>query len=180
MDYGFYGGGPRPPHLTSTERPRFIRIVYRLWGLFLLNSGEARHQRLKRYKMKDLLSLEDIGPGYDPQPIDIITSVIMAEEKRPSGIGLTIPKIDRNIYVDEVLDKVRDAVDDAAQYAYGCSRQEFHGWDEGGWWRGPISLVDDCRPIFKDILVNAENTGGERLVPVDEVWYDTSDGEIMD
>ena len=60
------------------------------------------------------------------------------------------------------------------------SRQEFHGWDEGGWWRGPISLVDDCRPIFKDILVNAEDTGGERLVPVDEVWYDTSDGEIMD
>ena len=180
MDYGFYGGGPRPPHLTPTERPRFIRIVYRLWGLFLLNSGEARHQRLKRYKMKDLLSLEDIGPGYNPQPIDIITSVIMAEEKQPSAISLTIPKIDRNIYVDEVLDKVRDAVDDAAQYAYGCSRQEFHGWDEGGWWRGPISLVDDCRPIFKDILVNAEDTGGERLVPVDEVWYDTSDGEIMD
>lgn len=81
--------------------------------------------------MKDLLSLEDISPGYDPQPIDIITSAIMVEEKQPSRIGLTTPKIDRNIYV-EVLDKVWDAVDHAAQHAYGCFRQEFHGWDEGG------------------------------------------------
>lgn len=130
--------------------------------------------------MKDLLSLEDIGPGYEPQPIDIITSVIMAEEEQPNGIGLTIPKIDYKIYVDEILNKVRDAIDHASQYAYGCSYQEFHGWDEGGWWRGPISLVDDCHPIFKDILINAKDTIGERLVPVDEVWYDTSDGEIMD
>ena len=129
--------------------------------------------------MKDLLSLEDISPGYDPQPIDIITSAIMVEEKQPSRIGLTTPKIDRNIYV-EVLGKVWDAVDHAAQHAYSCFRQEFHGWDEGGQWRGPISIVDDCRHIFKDILINAKDTGGERLVPVDEVWYDTSDGEIMD
>lgn len=130
--------------------------------------------------MKDLLSLEDIGPGYEPQPIDIITSVIMTEEEQPNGIGLTIPKINYKIYVDEILNKVRDAIDHASQYAYGCSRQEFHGWDEGGWWRGPISLVDDCHPIFKDILISAEDTSGERLVPVDEVWYDTSDREMMD
>lgn len=131
--------------------------------------------------MKDLLSLEDIGPGYDPPPIDIITSVIMAEERKPSPrTGLTIPKVDRNIYVTEVLDKVLDAIDHTAQYAYGCSREEFHVWDEGGWYRGLVSLVDDCRPIFKGIVINAEDTDGQRLVPVDEVWYDTSDGEIMD
>ena len=180
MDYEFYGGGPRPPHLTPTERPRFLRFVYRTWGLLLLNSAEAREQRIKRYNMKDLLSLEDIGPGYDPPPIEIITSVIMAEESKPSPrTGLTIPKIDRNMYVTEVLDKVRGAIDNAAQYAYGCSRREFHLWDESGWWRGPVSLVDDCRPVFKNIVVNADDMY-ERLVPVDEVWYDTSDGEIMD
>ena len=128
--------GPRPPCLTPTERPRFIRIVYRIWGLLLLNSSEEREQRLKKYNMKGLLSLEDVGPGYDPQPIDIITSVIMAEESRPSPrASLTIiPKVDRNIYVTEILDKVRDELDNATPYTYGCSRREFHLWDEGGWW----------------------------------------------
>lgn len=46
--------------------------------------------------------------------------------------------------------------------------------------RGPISLVDNCCPIFKDMLVNAKYTGGERLVPTDEVCYDALDGEVMD
>lgn len=40
-------------------------------------------------------------------------------------------------------------------------------------------LVDDCHPIFKNIVINGDDMY-ERLVPVDEVWYDTSDGEIMD
>ena len=173
--------GPRPPCLTPTERPRFIRIVYRIWGLLLLNSSEEREQRLKKYNMKGLLSLEDIGPGYDPQPIDIITSVIIPEESRPSSrASLTIiPKVDRNVYITEILDKVRGELDNATQYTYGCSRREFHLWDEGGWWRSPVSLVDDCRPIFKNIVMN-EDDMYERLVPVDEVWCYTSDGEIMD
>lgn len=172
-----FGGGPRPPYLTPTERPRFIRIVYRLWGLFL-NSEDEIDQRLKSYKLKDLLSLEDVGPGYISQPIDIITSVITAG-KPTTGLDLQIPTIDPDMYFG-ILRKIRDEVDHAIQYAYGCSPEEFHRYAEGGWWKGPISLVDDCRPMFKDILINAEYTGAERLVPVDEVWYDTSDSEAMD
>ena len=34
-------------------------------------------------------------------------------------------------------------------------------------------LVDDCHPIFKNIVINGDDMY-ERLVPVDEVWYDTS------
>lgn len=81
--------------------------MHRTRGLLLPNSSEERKQQLKKYNMKDLLSLEDIGPGYDPQPIGIITSAIMAEESRPSPrAGLTIiAKVDRNIYVTEILHK---------------------------------------------------------------------------
>lgn len=124
-----------------------------------------------------MLSPEDVGPGYIPRPIDIITSVITAE-KQPTGIDLKIPTIDPGMYA-EIIGKIRDEVDNVAQYAYGCSPEEFHGWAEGGWYRGPLSLVDDCRPMFKNILINAEYTGAKRLVPIDEIWYDTSDGEAM-
>lgn len=129
--------------------------------------------------MRDLLTIEDIGPGYETEPIDIITSEIIAEQKRGNGMGLMIPEVDMEIYV-EILGNIKDAIDHISQYAYGCSGLDFHGWADGGWWRGLLTLVDDCHPIFKDIVVNAADTGGKRLVPVDEVWYDTSDEEVMD
>lgn len=84
------------------------------------------------------------------------------------------------IYVDGILRKVIDAIDHASQYAYGCSGLEFHYWDASGWWKGRLTLVDDCYPIFKAIVTNAEGAGGVCLVPVDEVWYDTSNEEMMD
>lgn len=41
-----------------------------------------------------------------------------AEEKQPSGIGLAILKIDRNIYC-EILNQLQHKMDDIAQHAYG-------------------------------------------------------------
>lgn len=43
-----------------------------------------------------------------------------------------------------------------------------------------MSLVDDCHPVFKDILTNDDIPDRKFFAPVDEVWYDISDGEIMD
>ena len=72
------------------------------------------------------------------------------------------------------------AIDHTSQCAYGCSGLELHGWDEGGRWRGLLTLVDDCHPLFKDIVVNTKYAGGRRLVPVAKVWYETSDEDVMD
>lgn len=85
--------------MTRTECPRFVRAVYKIWGLFLL-SPDARQQRLNNYAIKDLLTIEDIGPGYLTQPIDIIASKIIDEQGRPNGMGLTTPKIDRKTYTE--------------------------------------------------------------------------------
>lgn len=57
--------------------------------------------------------------------------------------------------------------------------EDFQTWDEGGWWRGLVSLVDDCHPVFKDLLINDDIPERKFFAPVDEVWYDTSDGEVM-
>lgn len=78
------------------------------------------------------------------------------------------------------MKEIQDELDNVAQHTYGLSYEEYHSWDAGGWWRGLISLVDDCHSIFKDILLNADIPGGKLFVPVGEVWYDISDGEVMD
>lgn len=130
--------------------------------------------------MKDLISLEDTDCGYPITAVDVVTSVIKAEAKQPSAIGLTVPNIDSSIYRHEILGRVQNETERVAQYAYGCDHLAFHSWDEGGWWGGPISLFDDWRSFFRAILVDSKDTCGQRVVPVDEVWYETSDEEIVD
>ncbi|KAI4276430.1 MAG: hypothetical protein LQ337_002480 [Flavoplaca oasis] len=68
----YYGPGvdSHPPYLTRTERPRFIRSYYRLWGLLSIENIERRQARLQSLSLKQLLYLCEIswlphgmGPG---------------------------------------------------------------------------------------------------------------------
>lgn len=73
----YYGPGidSHPPYLTRTERPRFIRSYYRLWGLLSIENVERRQARLQSLSLKQLLYLCEIswlphgmGPGEDVNP----------------------------------------------------------------------------------------------------------------
>ena len=59
----YYGAGARrhPPYLTRTERPRFIRAYYRLWGLMSIDDVVERRSRLRSMSLKQLLYLCEIS-----------------------------------------------------------------------------------------------------------------------
>lgn len=66
---GIYG---HPPYLTRTERRRFIRSYYQLWGLLELDNLQQRQSRLHSVSLKQLLYLcemswlpNGMGPGED-------------------------------------------------------------------------------------------------------------------
>ncbi|KAL9607850.1 MAG: hypothetical protein Q9167_007273 [Letrouitia subvulpina] len=68
----YYGPGvlQHPRYLTRTERPRFIRSYYQLWGLLTIDDPVERQARLQSMSLKQLLHLCEIswlpdgmGPG---------------------------------------------------------------------------------------------------------------------
>ncbi len=70
----YYGQGidGHPPYLTRTERRRFIRSYYQLWGLLELDNLQQRQSRLHSVSLKQLLYLcemswlpNGMGPGED-------------------------------------------------------------------------------------------------------------------
>ncbi|KAL8981332.1 MAG: hypothetical protein Q9205_003851 [Flavoplaca limonia] len=70
----YYGPGidGHPPYLTRTERRRFIRSYYQLWGLLKLDNLQQRQSRLHSVSLKQLLYLcemcwlpNGMGPGED-------------------------------------------------------------------------------------------------------------------
>ncbi|KAL9033241.1 MAG: hypothetical protein Q9180_006051, partial [Flavoplaca navasiana] len=61
-----------PPYLTRTERRRFIRSYYQLWGLLELDNLQQRRSRLQSISLKQLFYLcemswlpNGMGPGED-------------------------------------------------------------------------------------------------------------------
>lgn len=49
MDNKFFDGKPRPPYLMEAERIRFVRGLYQLWSLLVLDPV-ARQQRMETFK----------------------------------------------------------------------------------------------------------------------------------
>lgn len=72
-----YGAGfdSHPLYLTRTERPRFIRSYYQLWGILTTEHPEQRQSKLRSISLKRLLYLCEIswlpngmGAGEDVDP----------------------------------------------------------------------------------------------------------------
>ncbi|KAL8918372.1 MAG: hypothetical protein Q9208_007391 [Pyrenodesmia sp. 3 TL-2023] len=59
----YYGAGAtrHPPHLTRTERPRFIRSYYQLWGLIRLKTPVEWQARLESMTLKQLFHLYEMS-----------------------------------------------------------------------------------------------------------------------
>ena len=90
LSYGAAATG-HPPTLTRTERPRFIKSYYQLWGLMKLKDAEKWEMRLNGMNSKDLYLLEEIvsltqsmgrGDELMPPPCDDEESNPRASEER--------------------------------------------------------------------------------------------------
>lgn len=77
----YFGNKPRSPHLIKPERARFVRGLYQLWSLVILEP-KARHQRMESFCLKDFATLKDLTT-YDD--IMIYDKTVMDMQKADHG-----------------------------------------------------------------------------------------------
>lgn len=171
------GGSPRvygaearkhPPNLTRTERPRFIRFWYQMWGMMNLDTAEWQ-SRLQLIKLKDLYYLCEmcnLGQNFGREAVLLNPNTVHAltgyRPVRPklSTLGHTIwEHIDlryQNIY------------NQRSDYPWIYAKHE--GRD------GFVIMWDHWQECLKDIVC-----GGPRPSPGEaRLWEDSSDEQVTD
>lgn len=65
------------------------------------------------------------------------------------------------------------------EQAWDCTTDYFFEY-QGGWRpEAPHGLADELYDFFKDTVVKGKGMPGKQSVPAEELWYDTSDEEIV-
>ncbi|PWY96120.1 hypothetical protein BO94DRAFT_529532 [Aspergillus sclerotioniger CBS 115572] len=143
----------RRPHLSPSERHRFIRAIYQLWGLLIL-TPEARASRMASLKLKSVMTISDVANGY--RDIEDVIMTVKAD-------GVLLWDIANELY------EVRDQI--VAQVLQHPNHTRSMPWEYG--WEGCISIWDVWHEGFKELVTEP---GARNITPpVSEVWYDTSD-----
>ncbi|PWY66363.1 hypothetical protein BO94DRAFT_504324 [Aspergillus sclerotioniger CBS 115572] len=153
----FYGGKPRPLHLTPTERHRFIRSYYQVWSLLLLDRPSREH-RLRTTLLKDLYLIYEMCDFWEP---------FDDEMDFPS--------------LDEKRSELIDQVFDYSRYLYYHIHEQDYmgisGADVELQTRGHAAIWDHCQPDFKRIVCWEWCDPDKKPVREEEVWENTTDEE---
>lgn len=160
-------GRPRLPHLTESERPRFIRAAYQMWSLILLDST-LRELRISTLKFEDVQILIDLVELSCRGDLRLILDKEMMEmEEQNLGLVADIGRISLTSAAELINAKFYfegKRYSPLAPYEIACM--------------GCVSIWDDWKGTFKDnILYGLKGRKQDR--PVSEVWYETSDEELM-
>ncbi|THC93150.1 hypothetical protein EYZ11_007359 [Aspergillus tanneri] len=148
---------PNRPHLSPTERPRFIRGLYQLWGLVLQDNPEKRKQRIHEIKLKDLLVVRDLILGN----VVRIPAPIFLDMESP-GLAFEL------VYLD-MLPRLEQLLDELYGEPIGCLFQPF---SDG--LMGHMSIWDSYYNEFKSMMLK----GFQHKYPSPNpqtVWDDTDD-----
>lgn len=181
----YYGAGAHrhPPTLTCTERLRFVRSYYTLWGLMKTDDSSKRLSRLKSMTLKQLYRLyemtkltQSIGQGEESiappifldQPPDSVHSINTdRSEKRIALSGEVweqIQKISQRFFHQDAQDPI----------AYAKH--------EGFMWF--VVLWDHWQESLKDLVCRQSTTSPEfKPSPATErqyLWDDSSDNGQSD
>ena len=165
----FYGLGSskHPPYLTRTERPRFIRSYYRLWGMMRLDAAEWQ-MRLDAMTLKQLYHLYEMsrltqsigGEEVIPAQDDSMSAIKMGRSEKRIDLERStwkhIERIFQDVYGDNAID------------VWG--RAAFEGfmwfliiWDH---WQPELNIVVCGQPTSPGPSFEKEN-----------LWDDSSDDE---
>lgn len=162
LDRSSMDGKTLPPYLTQTERIRFIRALYQLWEIVLLD-----HENLK--KKTETLLFRDIMTINDFAMIDTLFRLNFIQDKQVLKIRAADPalmsKIAHKVFRPAILFIIKHVLGSDRMYC-GTSSFMDHGFC------GMISIWDNYQRDFK-----AEITmGGDGSTdPNPDVWYDTDD-----
>ena len=185
----YHGLGPllHSPSLTRTERSRFTRSYYQLWGIMQLGEFAELEPTLQSMTIKQLLHLQGIAsphgltlgdesiPGSQRKSFDI-DSVLSLEDPifRISLLELMEAEIDRRIYgynnmdlLFEDMDPQYENTDMIKAYAFGDGYYDFLIiWDN---YQAPIKQV-----VRRTRAVKPSSEKGWDM----EVWEESSDEDV--
>lgn len=173
LSIGSYGpkealeGRSRLPHLTKSERPRFIRAAYQMWSLILLDPT-LRELRISTLKFKDVQTLIDLVELSSWAELRLIQDKQTMEiEEQNLGLVTDIGRIQLTWAAKLIIAKF---------YLEGRAYSPSAPFEIA--YRGCLSIWDNWKDTFKDDMLYALK-GRKHDKPVSEVWYETSDEELM-
>ncbi|KAJ5570015.1 uncharacterized protein N7459_009445 [Penicillium hispanicum] len=155
IDDEFYGGKPRPLHLTPTERHRFTRSYYQVWSLFLLDRP-SRQQRYRSMLLKHLYVVFEMIDLDQP----IADEASPPTEKR----GELLREVD--VYLCYLYHRIH--------------RQDyinFSGQSISMRTQGHAAIWDHCQPDFKKVVCYPWRNPDKLPIQDEEVWEYTTDEE---
>ena len=155
-------GKTLPRYLTQTERIRFIRALYQLWEIILLDH-ESRKKKTETLPFRDIMTINDVAM------IDSLGNLNFIQDKQVLHIRAADPRlmsyIAHKVFHPVISFIIKHVLGSDRMYC-GTSSFMDHGYC------GMISIWDNYQRDFK-----AEATWGGNG-PTDlnpDVWYDTDD-----
>lgn len=136
----------------DAERIRFVRGLYQLWSLVLLNPV-ARQQIMGILKLRD---------GFDDTMI--YDKAVMAKQEVDVGLLATV-------FMELYPFKMR-----VIENVFHDSSVRHAPFDMG--YRGIVSIWNSHYEDFKQLTTWLRGDDGP-MSPISEIWYDTSDGVIL-
>lgn len=155
IDDKFYGGKPRPLHLTPTERHRFTRSYYQLWSLFLLDRP-SRQQRYRSMLLKHLYIVYE-----------------MIDLDQPIGDEPPPPTEKRR----ELLRELDAYLCHLYYQIHGKQYIDFSGRSISMRTQGHAAIWDHCQPDFKQVVCYQWRDPQKKPIKDEEVWELTTDEE---
>lgn len=157
VDDEFYGGKPRPLHLTPTERHRFTWSYYQVWSLLLLDQP-SRQQRYRSMLLKHMYLIYEMVDL--DQPIGDEPGSSQADEKR-CALFQEVSEYLQFLYHD----------------IHGVDYIDFSGQSVSMRTRGHAAIWDHCQPDLKRIVCYQWRNSEKKPVKEEDVWEHTTDEE---
>ena len=160
--YMLYDGKPLPPYLTQTERIRFIRALYQLWEIILLDH-DNRKKKTETLLFRDIMTINDLAMIDSPGNLNFIQDKQVLQI-RAADPGL-MSNIARKVFYPAISFIIKHILGSDRTY---CGTSAFSDYGYGGM----ISIWDNYHGEFKE---EATWGGNGPTDPNPDVWYDTDD-----
>ncbi|KAI4150865.1 MAG: hypothetical protein L6R39_002145 [Caloplaca ligustica] len=175
----YYGPGAvgHPPHLTRTERPRFISAYYRLWGLMKSKDAAERQSRLESMTLKQLVHLYELSTL--PYSIGSGGEAIMPPRDPDAEPGPIFATSHRTLRVWAALERqILAHLDQIYQHIHGTKLNPI--WANAGnkGLIGFLTIWDHWQPSLKEFICGRRRKEPPyRKVLHLELWEDSSGEE---
>ena len=145
--------------MVKPEKPRFIRTLYKLWGLLLLDNG-AKKEKIKTLVFKDAVAMYELSQAdrdliQDKQVLQMAENPNMLE----NITGMLYPLL--NYFVVHILG-------DEEGYDRRHAPLDWR-------WHGRVFFWESYFGDHKEMITKRDFGDEDPIANISAVWYDTDD-----